>query len=265
MRVVKHLIFGSAPAQIELPYNGDLAADGTTTRYKGSLVKFMDIDDIDHGTFFTFAGLTTEMENVCAILEEQHTASYLPDDGTKEISLFQMTPFDPMTIIEAEYVQKDAAGTANTDTEFSGSAASTTLTTPSQGTTDCNIGAWIYFVTGANAGYLHYITDNNGTTSATLRTALVNDVVSADTVLFIQQRNTRTLDFNATFTDIKSECVLASRSDEVIGIECYVQADGIAKEPLDSTKHDGMKLSNAKFFHQFTIPNTLWVDDITGA
>ena len=71
MKVIFDLLSGSKPAPIPLWYNGDLAVDSTTKRYKGSLVKMMDYDDVDHGKFFTFAGLSTAMENVSGILEEE--------------------------------------------------------------------------------------------------------------------------------------------------------------------------------------------------
>lgn len=74
MKVVRDIFNKSAPIDIPMVYNGDLAADGTTTRYMGSLCKLMDIDDIDNGTFVTFAGLATAMENICGILAEDVTS-----------------------------------------------------------------------------------------------------------------------------------------------------------------------------------------------
>ena len=108
---------GIKPATLEVPYNGDLASDSTTKRYKGSLCKVMNVADIDNGnSFVTFAGLTTAMVNVCGILEEEQGTSgnYLPNNTTDlDMTYRKMTPLFPSTIIEAEYVQADAAGTGN--------------------------------------------------------------------------------------------------------------------------------------------------------
>ena len=134
MKVIFDLLSGSKPAPIPLWYNGDLATDSTTKRYKGSLVKMMDYDDVDHGKFFTFAGLSTAMENVSGILEEEQDTSgnYLPDDGTKSVRYRKITPLFPSSVIEAEYAAADAAGTANTATRPS-SAACTSIPRPRRG------------------------------------------------------------------------------------------------------------------------------------
>ena len=118
MKVIYDLIAGSMPPPVDLLFNNDLAADGTTVTYKGSLVKMMDIDDIDHGKFLTGAGLATALTNVAGILEENPgiTGNYLLDDGTYSAVYRKITPLFPSSVIEAEYAQKDAAGTANTDT-----------------------------------------------------------------------------------------------------------------------------------------------------
>jgi hypothetical protein len=258
MEIVRDLLGGAGkPPALELPYNGDLAADSTTTRHKGSLVKLMDFDDVDHGAFLTFAGLATAMENVFGILEEEHGTSgnYLPDDAAYGVQRRKITPIFPSSVIRAEYVQADRLSAANYDTGATGTAASTTLTITIT-TADYMIGGWVYFLTGANAGYLHYIT-NNDTTTATFATALNYNVVSGDTFLVISPPCERLIDFNATFTDIKSEIDDGSRANVIVGLDHYVTAKGIGLTKLDRNHHDGVKIANARFYHDFLIPNTI--------
>lgn len=258
MKIVRNLSGGSGvPPALDLFYNGDLAADSSTKRYKGSLVKRMDYDDIDHGQFYTFAGLATAMENVFGILEEEHgtTGNYLPDSTTYGMTRRRVTPIVPGSVIRAEYVQADAAGTANYDTSATGTAGSTTFTITIT-TGDTMIGGWIYFINGSNAGYLHYIT-NNGTTTATFATALAHDVVATDDFLVIEPANTRIVDFNATYTDIKSEMDDASKTDAIVGLNTLISAPGTGLQYLDRDKHDGLKIANAKFYHDFVLANTM--------
>ncbi len=252
MRVVRDLAIGAAPAPFDIIYNGALAADSTTTRYRGSLCKFMDFDDVDHGNFTTFAGLATELENLCGILEEEVSVGWLPDDAANGLIRRKMTPILPTSVIRAEYVQIDAAGTANTDTSATGTAASATFTITIT-TADRMIGGWIYFLTGLNAGYLHYIT-NNTTSVATFATAQNFTTVSADTFLVISPPTERLIDFNATFTDIKSEIDDGSRANQIVGIDHWISAPGHSMTKLDRNKHDGLEIANAKFYHDFTIP-----------
>lgn len=262
--VWKDLLGGPRPSPIELPYNGDLAADSTTKRYKGSFVKFMDYDDIDHGTFFTFAGLTTEMENFAGILAEEHgiTGNYLPDATTYGMQLRKIIPCFPSTIILGEYGQKDAAGTANTDTSGTASAASATFTITIT-TADTFIGGWIYFLTGANAKKLHYVKDNS-TTTMTFSTATTGAVVTGDTFLAINRPNERLFDLNATLTGLLSEVDDNVRTIKVIGLMTYIEDVGIPFQPLSRGLHDGLFLKNPKFYHAFTIPSAaaggnLWI------
>jgi len=258
MRIVRNLSGGSGvPPALDLLYNGDLAADSTTVRYKGSLVKFMDYDDIDHGHFYTFAGLTTAMENVFGILEENQpaTGNYLPDDATYGMARRRVTPIVPGSVIRAEYVRADAAAADNTDTSATGTAGSSTFTVTIT-TADSFIGGWVYFVTGSNAGYLHYVTNNDATT-ATFATALKFDALTADTWLAINPANTRIVDFNATYTDIKSEIDNNARPDAVVGLNTLISAPGIGLQYLDRNKHDGLKIDSAKFYHDFLLANTL--------
>ena len=98
MKVIRDLIGGTKPSPIELPYNNSLSADSSTTAYKGSLAKKMDFDDIDHGFGYHCSyGLATEGENFSGILEEEHTASFLPEDATYDTTLHKITPCFPST------------------------------------------------------------------------------------------------------------------------------------------------------------------------
>jgi len=264
MEVVRDFLAqGGQPPAIEVIVNGALAADGTAM-YAGQLLKLMDYDDEDHGVFFTSFGNATEGENFAGILAEAvaATGNYLPDSSTSAITRNKMIVCLPSTVIRAEYGRKDAAGTANTDTGFTGTAASATMVAPSSGgDADSNIGAWLYFLDGDSAGYLHYIKDMDATTGLTLATALVNGVGATDTLLVIQQAHTRTLDFNATFTGIKSEYVIGSRANAVVGIDHYISTPGIGLEKLDRAKHDGINVGTlARFYHDLAIPvNNLWI------
>ncbi len=253
MKVVYDLLSGGQPAPIDLLYNGDLAVDSVTKRYKGSLVKMMDHDDVDHGKFFTFAGVATALENVAGILEEEQgiTGNYLPDDGTYSVAYRKITPIFPSTVIEGEYAAKDAAATATTDTSATGTAGSADLTITV--TNDTAIGGWVYFLTGANAGYLHYITDTTSTTSATLSPVLNFAVVSADTFLVIAPASTNLLLIDATYTGLKSEINSAARTCPVLGLSTWIEATGIPKTKLDFAKHAGLKVAGAKFYHHFVL------------
>jgi len=259
MDIVRNLAGGNGkPSALDLLYNGDLAADSTTTRYSGSLVKLMDFDDLDHGQFYTFAGLTTAMENVFGILEEEQPTSgnYLPDDATYGMVRRRVTPITPGAVIRAEYSQADPAGNVNYDTGATGTAASSSLTAGALTTADTLIGAWVYFLNGDNAGYLHYITDNN-TTVAVLATALTADVVATDDFLVIEAANTRIVDFDATFTGIKSETDDGAKGNAIVGLNTLISAPGVRQQYLDRDKHDVVKIDNAKFYHDFILPNTL--------
>lgn len=258
-KVVRDLSGALGPIPIELPYlsNYDAStAAGTSARYKGSLVALHEYDDIDHGVMATFATTGTECENLIGILAEDVAASttYTLDiaSATGDWVRKKIFPILPSSIIRGEYARADSAGTATTDTAYSGSAGSTTLTAPTQGgTADANIGAWIYFLTGSNANYLHYIRDSSATTSMTLRTALVNAVTSSDTCLFINPPFTRLMDFNATLTGITSECVYTSRTVNVVGLDYWLQAPGVPLQKLDPSLHDGQKIADARFYHDF--------------
>lgn len=254
---------GAEPVIKDLIFNEQVDADGNTLVYDGMLVKVTDFDDIDKGKFVCNANTTTLNENVCGILCEQVAASgatYLPftvsATGTwtrKKILV------NPNAVFMIEYARKDRAGTACTDTGFAFSAAATVSTTsPDCGTSDTMNGSWLYFLDGSNAGYLHNVLDS--ATSATagvavLRTAIVNAVLAADTELVIQPALDYSFDMNVTYTDVKSEWILASRDNRFVGIDFWIQAPGIPLQKLDASKHDGLKIDNARFFHEVMINN----------
>lgn len=267
MEIVRDLIGGSKPSPIELPYNGDVAVDSVTKRYKGSFTKLMDIDDIDHGgAFHTFAGLATAMENFSGILEEEQgiTGNYLPDDAAYGMQLRKITPCFPSSVIRAEYAQADAAGTVTYDTGATCTAGTGAFTITIT-TADTLIGGWIYMLNGSAAGELHYIT-NNSTTVATAVTAFTGAVASGDDFLVIEAANAHYLDFDATFTGLKSDVDDGAKLNPVNGLMTYISAPGIPFQRLDRNKHDGLVINNARFYHDFTIPTpNKWVNGITAA
>jgi hypothetical protein len=195
------------------------------------------------------------MENVCGILEEEQaiTDNYLPDDATYGVRYRKMTPIFPSSIIEAEYAQADAAATSNLATSITGTAASATLTATIT-TADVLIGGWIYFITGSCAGFLSYITDNS-TTEITLDDALPAAVVAADDCIIVCPPNARKVDFDATFTGIKSVYDDNSWANYIVGISTWIDAPGIAKTKLDREIHSGLIIDDARFYHQFVIPS----------
>jgi hypothetical protein len=264
MKVIKDLIGGSKPQPIELPYNGDQDVNSVTRRYKGSLAKVVDGGEINTGVFVTFAGDGTAMEGIIGILEEDQpiTGNYIMTDSTYSFRYRKITPILPSTIIEAEYRATDAAGSTTSDTGASGSASSTALASGQTVTQYTMIGGWIYFLTGSNAGYLHYVRTDDGSNSYTLATALTNAVASGDTLLCIRPPMTRVVDFDATYTGIKSEMATASNTDIILGLSTWISAPGIAKTKLSRAKHDGLKIDNARFFHHFTLPGSSTLENV---
>jgi len=271
MRVIRDLISGNVtPVPFDIHYNGDLAVDSVTKRYKGSLCKMMDYDDIDHGRFVTFAGLTTAMENVCGILEEEQsiTENYLPDDADYGMGYRKMTPIFPSSVIEAEYSQNDMAGTSNLATSITGSAAGTSLAATIT-TADVLIGGWVYVTNGSCAGFLSYIT-NNTTAAITIANALPATLVTADDELIILPSNARLCDFDATYSAIKSVYDDGSWPDSIVGISTWIKAPGIGMTKLDRNTHSGLTITGAQFFHQFVIPSNVtypnaWITGILGS
>lgn len=271
MRVVRDLLGGTKPPSIDHAYNAALAADGGTLRYKGSLVAQTLYNDVDNGRFWTFglsAGATSAMVNFVGLLEEEVPAAsgngYLPNTSSDvEMIRRRITPCFPSTVIEAEYARSDAAGTNNLETNMTGSAAGTALTLGNgTDTDDYNIGQWVYFTNGANAGYLHYVEDSDDSSeSLTLPTALVNAVVAADDQIIVNARTTINCLFDATGTGIMSNADSGDMAHTITGMEHFISAPGIPKQPLNRDKHDGQNVgTNARFYHTFTIPKSnLWI------
>jgi len=255
MKVVRDLIGGTMPSTIEVPYNGDLAADSVTKRYAGSIVKVMDFDDIDHGLFYTWGGLATIGENVCGILEEEQGTSgnYLPDDATYELQFRKMTPCFPSTIVEAEYAQSDAAGTSNLDTNVTGAAAGTTLTHGDGLTATGDMeGGWVYFTNGSCANYLFYVYASDGGAETLTISALPAAVAAADDFVVILPPAAQKCLFDATYTGIISELTYGSHTHPILGISTWISAPGIPKQRLSRAKHNGLYIPGARFYHQFT-------------
>ena len=252
MEVVRDLSGGPKPAPMDLFYNGSLAVDSVTKRYKGSLVKMMDYDDVDHGQFLTFGGLTTACENIVGILEEDQpiTGNYLPDDASYGMTKRKITPLLQSSIVRAEYVQQDAAGTATLDTGATASASSSDFTI-SITTADTLIGGWIYMTNGSAANYLNYVKDN-GTTKAVFATATAAAVASGDDFIVIRPPFEDSFLFDDTFTGLQSEIDDGALTHACIsGLQTWIKDDGIPMQILDRNKHDGLKLSNPKFYHDF--------------
>ena len=257
MQVVRDLFHGMAPVPIEVVFNPDTDADGNDSGYKGQLVKITDIDDIDHGTWVALAGETTAMENLCGILAEDVTSGgscYMLDSSAGDFIRKKIIPIIPTTVVRGEYARKDAAGTSNTDTAiYSAAAAGIGVTIPTMTTADTMIGGWIYWLTGANANYLHYVIDSETTTSLELGSSLNFTGAASDTCLVIHPPLTRRLLFDATYTGLKSEIVPGSLANTVQGLDYYIQAPGINFQKL-TRDLDGRYIPNARFFHDFTIP-----------
>lgn len=249
--IVKDLLGGNKPETIDIFYNGDLAVDSVTRRYAGSFVKRMDIDDVDHGWFYTFGGLATAMENVVGILAEDQglTGNYLPDDASFGMALKKMYPVFPSSVIRGEYARADSAGTATTDTGATAAAGGTTFTAATTGTADYIIGGWIYMLTGDAAGELHYVTDDDGAGTVTVATAFTNAVVAADTFLFISPAASDFFRINATYTGFISEIDTDACQHYFLGFMHYIQSPGVALQPLQRNLHDGLIITDARFFH----------------
>jgi hypothetical protein len=255
MEAIKSVYSNMPPPAIEVWYNGELAADSTTLRYTGSIVKLMNHGDIDNGVFATFGGLTTIGERVFGILGEAQptTGNYLPNDATYGPVYRKVVPCPPAVIVQAEYAQNDRAGTSNLDTGATGSAGSTTFTTASISANDEMIGGWIYFTNGSNQNYLHYVTDSAAAgNTLTLATALNNAVVATDDWVCILPPMARKCLFDDTYTGIKSEVDDGSWTHSIMGLSTWIKAPGIPMQKLSRDNHDGLSIANARFYHQFT-------------
>jgi hypothetical protein len=264
---------GAEPIVKDLYFNNDVAAVGDAKAYDGSFVKLQDYDDIDHGRIIHSMDGATIYENQIGIICEEVAASgetYLLDTaaatGTAQRKKILVNPF---AVYLCEYVRKDRAGTDNTDTGFAFSAAGTVSTTsPDSNTDDDAIGSWIYFIDGANAGYLHNILDSADSSTAgvaVLRTAVSNVVVAANTVLLVEPPFAYEFDLNATITDFKSEWVPASKADRLKGIDHWISAPGVPFQKLNTSKHDGLKIDGARFYHEVALANAYFPGPLAAA
>lgn len=253
MRIVRDIFGNTQPVPLEVVFNPDTDADGNATGYKGQLVKLGDYDDIDHGTWVMLGGETTAMENWCGILAEDITSGgscYMLDSSSGDFIRKKIYPITNFHLLRGEYARKDAAGTASTDTAIYTATASTTLVVPTMTTADTMIGGWIYWLTGNNANYLHYVEDSGTSTSATLATATANAGASGDTCLVIQPPLVRRTLLNATYSDLKSEIVPGSLTTAIQGVDYWIEAPGIPMQRL-TRDLDGLYIPNARFFHDF--------------
>lgn len=255
MKVLFDMLSGVKPRPIDMIYNGSLAVDNATKRYSGSIAKMMDYDDQDHGRFITFGGLTTIGERPCGILEEETSAEFLLDDADYGPLYRKITPCLPSTVVEAEYARKDRAGTSNLDTNFTGSTTSITCG-DSITVDDVLIGGWLYFTNGLAANQLHYITDSTTAGIIVVATSVAAVIAAADDLIVILPPMTSKFLFDATYTGIKSDCDDATWSHPAQGISTWIEAPGIPKQKLDRNLHDGLKIPNARFYHQFTFCGT---------
>lgn len=253
---------GAEPLVKDLIFNNDLALVGDAKVYDGSFVKLMDWDDLDHGRHICSIDSTIS-ENQVGIICEEVAASgdtYLLETaaatGTFQRKKILVNPF---AVYLVEYVRKDRAAVACTDTGFAFSAGGTVSTTsPDNGSDDDQIGSWIYFLDGANAGYLHYILDAATSTTAgvaVLRTAVVNAVVLADTVLLPEAPFEYHFDLSATLDSFRSEWVQSVQTDRFKGLDYWISSPGIPFQKLHPSKHDGLKIDGARLYHEVALAN----------
>jgi len=257
MQVVRDLAGGPKPGTLSLFYNGDYDADSVTKRYKGSLVKVMDWNTAA-GIQLSWAGTTVAMENIFGILEEEQgiTGNYQMNDTTYGARMRKVTPILPSTIVRAEYARKDPSGTVISESTSTGSKAGTTITgtTTDIDVNDLMIGGWVYFLDGANDGYLHYITDStNAGETMTIATALNGALVATDTFLCIAPPMTYWLCPDAHYVNLLSTMDDGARTLPVMGLMTYIDAVGMPFQPLMRNTHDGLKIKNARFYHEFLI------------
>jgi hypothetical protein len=264
MWVVRDLSGGPKPSPIELFYNGNDDADSSTKRYKGSLVKICDWDNAT-GIFCTHAEETTTYEGIIGILAEEQGAAddnYMAEDASYGMRVRKITPTLPSSIIRAEYAQKDPSGSSILDTGASVAAAGATFTTAAMTADDQMIGGWIYFVTGANAGYLHYVKDSASGNDITFATAVANAVVSGDTFICINPPMTLWLDLCDHAVHIESEVDDGSRNFAIVGLMTYFTDDGHEFQRLDRNLHDGLKLSKPRFYHDFLMGGSATIGSV---
>jgi len=273
MEIVRDLVGGDPPPALELFYCQQDDADASETRYKGSLVKLMDWNNAN-GIQCCWAGETTIYENIIGLLAEAPgidgnllNSSTAPKGAvTKKI-----IPLLPSSIVRGEYARSDPAGTSILDTNFTGDAASTSLTCADLITTaDLMIGGWVYFTNGANEGYLHYITDNDTSGVLTLATAAAGATVATDDLIVIQSANTLWMQLDTQYVNLVSNVEDTARTLPVVGLMTYISAPGRQFERLDRNIHDGLKITNARFYHDFIIGGSatlgnVWRDTVVRA
>ena len=262
MRVIRDLSGGPKPSPMDVFYNGIYNADCTTLRYKGSLAKITDHDNAE-GHFVTWAGTTTLYESLFGILEEEvGTAdNYLPTNGTYAMVTKKVSPVLPSTVIRGEYARTDPAAGTIADTGGTASAAGTALTITMTASAAMSAGGWVYFLDGSNANYLHYVQDNS-TTGMTFSTACVGAVASGNTFLHVQPANTTAFKLDDHEVNIESEVVWGNRSFMCVGLMHFISDVGIPLQKLDRAKHDGLKLVNPRFYHDFVVGGSATVGSV---
>jgi len=252
---------GADPIVKDLIYNSAADADGDTITYRGAWCKVHDYDDIADGRNVVSIRETTVSENILGIVMEQvaaTTESYLLNTASAT-GYWQRKKIlvNPNAVYLMEYARKDAAGTACTDTGLVIAAAGTASTTCPNIGVDLDNGGWFYMLDGSAAGELHQILnttgDNDGTDMDSIRSAMTSATASGDTFLVINPPFDYSYLLNDTKTDIKSELVGASRTDRFVGIDYWMKAPGWPFQKLDASKHDGLIIDNARFFHEVAI------------
>jgi hypothetical protein len=225
-----------------------------------------------NGIQVCWAGESTAYENIVGILAEPPgTDGYLLNDGTEAAVVKKIVPLLPTSIVRAEYARTDPAGTSNLDTNFTGTAASTTLTAGDGITTnDLMIGGWVYYTNGTNQNYLHYVDDSAAANTLTLRTAQVGATAATDDLIIVNPPNTLWMALDAQYVHILSEVDDGARTLPVIGLMTYISAPGIPYQRLDPSIHDGLVIANARFYHEFLIGGSatlgnVWRDTVVRA
>ncbi len=254
MYVIKDLTGGPKPEAMEMFYNGTVAADSVTKRYKGSLVKVMD-HDTAAGRQLTWAGGTTLYESLFGILEEEQgiTGNYEMNDADFGARTRMVMPVLPSTMVRAEYAQNDSAGSDMTYTGGTISAGGKTFTTTATeiDANDLLIGGWMYFINGANAGYLHYIIDAATTTDIVFSTAVVNSVVGADNQIVVLSPHTYKMQLDDHEVNIVSNPNATDQTFPMVGIKTWFTDMSNGLTMLKRSEHDGLKLKNPRFYHDF--------------
>lgn len=274
MQIVRDLFSGTAPIPVEMFFSTDVTGIGGSAAYKGQLCKIQDGDDIDEGRFVMPSTVATSLENLVGILAEDVAASTTYSlnygAGAGYPVRKKIYPITNSTIIRAEYSRADAAGTSNILTGPYSAASTTMVWGSNPNTADLLVGGWIYWITGNNANRLHWIIDSSAaaSTASALKTAPAGTGAATDTCLVIMPPHTAVLDFDATYTGIKSQDDDGNQADVVFGLNHYIEAPGINFQMLDPSKHDGLYIPNARFFHDFTIPSAAaggnaWVSGVS--